>query len=434
MFDGRLNQANHSVFRVLVAQSALLLAVFMGTALGWASQSSAPACELGAYRSSSGELATLTSTPRGVRYTLLDGRRGTITDSGAALTCRNGALEGDGKPWNKLHFKSTPVDFGSHGVRLHGVLLEPTSTASKPPLIVMVHGSERTSPIGSSMQQLLTAQGTITFVYDKRGTGRSGGTYTQDFYVLADDAAAAAEAARNRAAGKYKRLGFYGGSQGGWVAPLAALKASADFLEVGFGVVGTPLEQDQWQVDYQLEQLGFPLSPGVHDVTSATAKVAESNFAANLRELQDVRRKYRAESWYRYLDGQYTGEVVRGELTRARDESPQVPWHYDSIGVLEKLTIPQLWIFAGDDSVAPSANSIRRLQTLRTTHRNITIFVFPKTDHGITTYVTQAPGHRQNTGLANGFLELTADWAKGDIHPPYGTSKMISRASVSPKY
>ncbi len=54
----------------------------------------------------------------------------------------------------------------------------------------MVHGSENPA-IGNVYPYMLVAQGVSVFVYDKRGTGASEGDYTQNFELLADDAAAA---------------------------------------------------------------------------------------------------------------------------------------------------------------------------------------------------------------------------------------------------
>ena len=71
-----------------------------------------------------------------------------------------------------------------------GRLIEPPGAAAAGrPLVVMVHGSERTSALASPYAYSLAAQGITVFVYDKRGTGASGGDYTQNFELLAADAA-----------------------------------------------------------------------------------------------------------------------------------------------------------------------------------------------------------------------------------------------------
>jgi pimeloyl-ACP methyl ester carboxylesterase len=344
----------------------------------------------------------------------------------APVVCRDGAIvDRSGAAWGQVELRATPSDFtAKDGTKLHGVLVEPVDPPQKPALVVLVHGSEKTSPIGRYYQLLSAAQGVSEFAYDKRGTGGSGGVYTQDFSLLADDAAAAVEEARKLAAGRFSRIGLMGGSQGGWVAPAAALKSHADFVEVAFGMVATPIEQDQWQVDLQLKERGFPDSilPEVHEVTGATAGVARSNFTAHFDELDRMKAKYGERPWFAKIDGQYSGELLQGKTDQARSESPQVPWDYDSEAVLRQLQIPQLWVMAEDDSTAPSARSIERLEALKRVGAPIEIVVFPHTDHGIRLYTVDAEGQHQTTRMADGYLRLLADWTKGELRPPYGDS------------
>ncbi|HTA40295.1 MAG TPA: alpha/beta hydrolase [Candidatus Acidoferrales bacterium] len=413
------------------------IALLCACLLGWnapaaARAADAPAgCAYGAYRSASGELAAITPPLPGhaaPRYTLLNGRRGDTDAASAPLHC-------SGRDWTRVEFRATPATFRSEGVTLYGLLLEPPDVV-EPPLVVFVHGSERTSDIGIYYEAMLTAQGVSTFFYDKRGTGKSGGTYTQDFILLAKDAANAAAAARKLAAGRYGRIGFFGGSQGGWVAPLAALNAGADFLEVGFGVVGTALEQDQWQVDYQLAEDGFgpEILPDVHRVTDVTAAVVGSDFS-NASELDAIAKRYSSRPWYSKIDGQYSGDLLKGKIAsvRADSETLQIPWHYTGFDVLQKLSIPQLWIFAKDDSVAPSARSIQRLEGFATNGSARSIVVFPNTDHGIITFHVGPSGARTSDGnLADGYLRLLADFAKGTLSGPYGDAEWVAGASRPP--
>src|SRR5262249_58636579 len=99
-----------------------------------------------------------------------------------------------------------------------------------------------------ALQRMFPAQGIGVFVYDKRGTGVSGGTYTQDFNVLAADAIAAMKQAKQLAGARLGRLGYQGGSQGGWVVPIAANEVPVDFAIISFGLAVTVLEEDQESV------------------------------------------------------------------------------------------------------------------------------------------------------------------------------------------
>lgn len=398
-------------------------------------------CALGAYRSPSGELAVVSPLSGGdPRFTLLDGRRGSIDDAASPLQCENGTFVGKtpaGREflWHRISFKETPATFSSNGVNLHGLLVEPLGLKHKPPLIVFVHGAERYSPIHGYYQMFYAAQGVATFFYDKRGTGQSQGTYTQNFQLLAQDAASAARTAEKLAKGRFSRLGFFGGSQGGWVAPLAAASVHADFLEVGFGCICTPVEQDQWQVDYQLvHEDGFPASilPQVHQVTRVTADVIASQHP-NFSELGKIKKQFSTKPWFAKIDGQYSGALLHGDAktTWLAYRQARVPLQYLGLSTLQKLTIPQLWVFAQDDSVAPSAHSIARLERLNQTDPVRSIVVYPQTDHGISKFRIGPDGKRIPTfDLADGYLKLLADFANGTLSKGYGDAQFLSGRRV----
>jgi hypothetical protein len=283
-------------------------------------------------------------------------------------------------------------------------------------LLVFAQGSEKWSHVRGAYQYLLAAQGIAFFAWDKRGTNHSGGTFTEDFEVLADDAAAAGKAASTAATGRYGRVGFLGGSQGGWVAPLASLKFPVDFIEVAFGVAGSPVEQDQWQVRYQLREKGVAAAfdRDIDKLTSTTATLVTSDVTAGASKLRAIEAQVGPQGWLPYVDGQYSGQVLRGDVQGVRAENPGLMWNYDALSVLRRVKVPQLWIMAGDDSVAPSANSIARLQTLQRECFPLDIYAFPHADHGIHTYVVNSQGQRViGEGYATGYMELVAAYALG---------------------
>src|SRR5262249_39221854 len=150
--------------------------------------------------------------------------------------CAAGRINFAGVSGERIAFDVKETTFQSRGTKLVGRLVMPKGTA-KVAVVVFVHGSENDSALDDwPLQRILPAEGVGMFVYDKRGTGRSGGTYTQDFNVLADDAVAAVRAARHLAGGRLSRIGYHGTSQGGWVAPIAANREPVDFVIVAYGL------------------------------------------------------------------------------------------------------------------------------------------------------------------------------------------------------
>ena len=391
-------------------------------------------CPLGLYRSPDGDQqAVITARPDGTsRYTFVDGRRGNVGEEGSPLICSGGKLSGGGDQasWTRVGVRSTKISFASHGAKLGGTLLEPAGTGLHP-LVVFVHGSERTSPTAGSYPLLLVAQGISVFAYDKRGTGQSEGEYTQNFELLADDAAAAMAEARRVAAGRFSRIGYFGGSQGGWIAPLAATRSQADFVAVGFGLMASPIEEDREQVLSEMREKGFgePDLSQAREVTEATSRLLLSRFTSGFDQLAEVKRRFGAKPWFAQIKGEFTGEILAAKEADLRRVGPAVfdnlelIWDYDSRPAIAKLDVPQLWILAEADREAPPATTLEALTQLRSNGSNLAIYSFPATDHGMVEFTEAADGTRSYGRIADGYFRLLADWIKGKVEGPYGSAR-----------
>ena len=144
---------------------------------------------------------------------------------------------------------------------------------------------------------MLPAEGVGAFVYDKRGTGASGGSYSQDFSLLADDAVAATREAKRLAGPRAGRIGYQGGSEGGWVAPLAANRAPVDFVIVCFGLAVTVIEEDQEEVALEMREEGHTPAEIVDalKVARAAETVMADGLAQGFREFDALRAKISAQ-------------------------------------------------------------------------------------------------------------------------------------------
>ncbi len=393
--------------------------------------SPANACETGLYRSGTGEQAAVVHPADGTtRYMLTDGRRGQFGTPQSLLTCDGDKVRLDGAPWQRVPLKVTATSFKSHQQMLTGWLIEP-ATAKPQPLVVMVHGSERTSPSQSVYPYVFAANGLTVFAYDKRGTGQSEGEYTQNFELLADDAAAALGEARRLAAGRYTRSGFFGGSQGGWVAPLAATHVPADFVAVGFGLISSPQEEDRDQVITEMRELGY----GEKDIGEATqladaaSRIAASHFTSGFEQFQDLKRTYANRPWFARIKGEYTGAMISesdADLRRVGQplfDEVELIWDYDAQATLKRLKTPLLWVIAEKDREAPPELTLERLTSLRSAGANIAVYSFPDTDHGIYEFVQAADGSRAVTRVSDGYFRLVADWITGETKGTYGRAR-----------
>lgn len=392
-------------------------------------------CAVGIYGDGSGAFAAVTRSTDGYRYSFDDGRVGKVGSDASSVTCgKNSIMIGQDHMWNAIAIKVTDTRFPSGDVMLAGRLLEPVDADETTPLLIYAHGSENAGWIGSSRDPYqMVGRGISVFVYDKRGTGLSEGKYTQNFPRLADDLAAAAAEAKRIAGCRFGRVGLVGLSQGGWVAPLAAQEAQADFIVIGYGLVADIREEDADQVQNELREAGY--DDGVlgiaREITDVTARIATSQYTDGLDELAEIQRRYSSQEWFAVIRGGYSGIFLNSSVEDLRARGvPQfneldIDWTLDPMSVLRGVRVPQLWILAGEDREAPINLTLQRLQALRNEGSKIDITIFPNTDHGMWEYDQASDGTRDYLRITPGYYDLIADYAKGRPMGVYGRSASV---------
>lgn len=250
-------------------------------------------------------------------------------------------------------YRTTAVTFTSVGTTLAGTLVLPTRPAVA--AVVLVHGS------GQELRQLglaeqLAARGIAVLTYDKRGVGTSGGVYVgpevgtnnvaaANLRLLATDASAALMTLVARLPTRHGPVGLLGGSQAGWVMPLAAQQNPAvRFLVLFSGPVVTVREQLRFQF-----------------YTAGDAHFWQTHTQADARE-------------------HLRHDPDRYEFTDT-----------DARAVLATLAIPGLWLFGGQDIQAPVRESMANLDTLRAQGKAYQYQLFPKLGHNTAFADSQEP-------------------------------------------
>jgi pimeloyl-ACP methyl ester carboxylesterase len=392
-------------------------------------------CPVGIYQLDDGSKLDIgLSRGNHLRWSKEDGTTGLLTKGGngawtstlgwtgrpdgkrVSFDCNNGTIDFAGVPGKQIPLKARNVMFQGAGVQLAGQLVMPQGTG-RVPIVILVHGSEHDSALKFySLQRQLPADGIGVFVYDKRGTGKSGGVYTQNYLLLADDAIAAMNEAKRLAGARAGRIGYQGGSQAGWVAPLAARIAPVDFMIVGYGLAVSPLDEVREATAFDLTSRGYGpdvVAKAMH-IADAVSTIIVSNFRKGYDQLAAVKAKYGKEPWFKYVRGDVVFYFLETPEAKIREQGPQllagVPANYDPMPVLRNLDIPQLWILAADDHDAPSAETERRLRALQAKGKPITVAVFPHTEHGIYEYETKADGTRTNTRNPKGYFAMMRDF------------------------
>lgn len=242
---------------------------------------------------------------------------------------------------NAAEYKLEEVEFQSHTAKLSGTIVFPENTTLSA-AAVFVHGSgEQTRDL--RLAQSLAAHGIATLVYDKRGVGKSGGSYESkqsvsghNISLLADDAASALRLLRRHSRTEGLPVGLIGISQAGWIVPLAAERArSADFLVLWSGPVCKVSEEDIYSI-YTADRDSD--SPPVY----AQALAART---------------------HKYIWPSFLGN----------DTNPSES--------LARLKIPALWIFGGHDGSIPVDLSIQNLKNLVASNKEYAYVLFSRLGH-----------------------------------------------------
>ncbi|VVJ22777.1 Uncharacterised protein [Amycolatopsis camponoti] len=263
---------------------------------------------------------------------------------------------------------SSDVTFTNGGVTLHGTVVAPPG-GTKLPGLVMIHGSGAHSREDYREQAVAFArQGIATLIYDKRTEGYS--QFSRSYTTLADDALAAVEVLRTRADVDPSRVGVWGLSEGGWVAPLAASRSAHVAFVVTLGANGVePSRQQAWAIENQLRRLGMD---------GSMVRMASSTM---MRQL-----------------------VGGGVFPEA---------HYDPVAVLKSLRQPVLGLWGAKDVLTPPGEAV---PIFRDSLQHYTLRVFPDAQHQLR---RTTDGYDKLPGYAPGYLELVGTWVN---HPPAASS------------
>jgi dienelactone hydrolase len=320
----------------------------------------------------------------------------------------------------RLAFREREVHFDSGEITLRGLLVLPEEMVGPSPAQVAVHGSGRDQAVyGYRLPYLAAVHGMVGFVFDKRGTGESEGTYTQHFPDLAEDVKAAVEFLAEQPEVDPARIGLVGYSQGGWIAPLAVAQgAPVNTIVVNYGVARPVFDEDRWGYVWSLRNAGFGEREiaEVDSLNAIMAQIIDERRKDVYPQLRAAVEEARDKPWFDavkasdssvgFLAGsplplwawewfdKFVGfEVIYGSIDRL----------YDPETTIRDLEIPSLWLFAGDDSSAPTPWSVEVLERLRAEGAPIEYEVFPGIEHGMIVVGESATEDRDYLGYYPGY-------------------------------
>jgi hypothetical protein len=219
----------------------------------------------------------------------------------------------------------------------------------------------------------------VTLIYDKRTDGYS--LFERSYDQLADDALAAHRVVRGHERVDPGRVGLWGVSEGGWVAPLAASKSDHVAFLITVGANGIPpAQQEAWAKANRLRRVG----------------VAGSMLRS------------------------YTVTAVR--VLAGAGLFPEA--YYDPLPVLERLRQPVLGIWGDQEQVSPPTEGLSTFAEAfdRSGNPSYTLRVLAGGDHAA--YLSPDGGfatqHWITAGgrFAPGYIQLVGSWIHGLAEGP----------------
>lgn len=323
----------------------------------------------------------------------------------------------------KVRLAEELVTFKSDNTTMFGKLTLPAHREGKSPYktVIFVHGSDKVASVDQEwLPHLLAANGIATFVFDKRGSGCSKGEYVQHFDVLANDVTAAVNWLKTKPDVDKNNIGLVGFSQGGWVAPLAALKdATIKFAAIGYGLTMSIADEDRLEAPLKLKEAGINDASiaEYQELNAALHKVAREKFK-DWREFEATLEKFKDQPWLTTAKSMqsWVGITLQLGMPQAKQVAPQMFEHffqpfYEPMPTLEKLNIPMLWLIAEKDIEAPPEFTIATLKRLRQQGKPITTVVFPNTDHGLQEFELR-DGKRVKTKYAAHYFLTLLKWVQ----------------------
>lgn len=309
----------------------------------------------------------------------------------------------------------------SDGVRLAGTLFLPAGR-DPVPLVVIAHGSECEATATYDIPWKFTALGIGVLQFDKRGCGSSGGHYTQDVTVLAADVLSAVRTIATHPRVDPARLGVAGYSQGGWIAPRVAVASPlVRFIVVGFGLAESMLAQDRRANMLALTEAHVPAA-GLAEATrliDATHALLVQGIEPGFAAYDSVRRSLAGASWLDALapntitwaTRQVPSAAIGAQVARERGLAPGAVLAMDPVPVLRQVRVPQLWLIAADDHVAPARATVEVLRTLRREGMPVTLVTYPGADHGLV-QVERRDGRRTVVSATPRTMHAQAAWIR----------------------
>jgi len=307
-------------------------------------------------------------------------------------------------------FTERELSFESGAVELSGTLILPSSSGTHP-AVVFLHGSGPSTRAGARpYAEEFARLGVASLIFDKRGCGSSKGSWmTASLDDLSQDALAAVSCLKSQKGIDPEKIGLWGVSQAGWVAPHAAAQSQdiAFMILISGGGV-TPRESELFSWGKTFDEYGL---------SDAQKKEAFDLLGVYYQYLASGEKRAELAARLDGLAAKQDGPLP--ELARhlqkifpSAENQPNWQWvaSYDPSSDIEQLQCSLLLMFGDQDTEHPTEAAIKgwRAGLKRAGDSKLTLMVFPGAGHGIR--MSKARGDHRRAPFADGYEEAMLGW------------------------
>ena len=285
--------------------------------------------------------------------------------------------------------------------------------ATSQPLIVLLEGSDDSTRDMGFLIPYFVGNGMAVLTFDQRGTGLSSGNWR--FIgpeAKADDVVAALRSLAGDRIIDFRRIGVWGPSNGGWVAPIVAQRYPLAFMILKSADSGSIADNVLYEVRQELERRHRFSARQIEAALTFDRRMI-SSLATNSgwQQAGEDLRRARGAPWF--------------SLTRVPPDFPIPPppvlaayraaLIYDPTLVLDKTTVPTLALFGGLDRNVDVAAAERgfRADFAISGLKDAAFRVFPGADHLLEQSRTGYIGDETRpVRFVSGYPEIMIRWLR----------------------
>jgi uncharacterized protein len=307
---------------------------------------------------------------------------------------------------------TTLVEFQSGANLLRGFIDLP-QRIGKHPAILIIHGARPTdvtegTDYYTELRKAFSRVGIATLIWDKAGNGCSSGAYSSELPIRerATETLAALKVLKKRSDIDSSRIGMWALSQGGWVAPMTAVRSNdIAYLILVSGPGRDAISQGAYLGLNLLREAGLG---AIESEKAYGALRRASAIALGGGSPQELNAALEPLQTYSVLHQAGMPDLTNATYLRTFQTDPE--WSLSADVFLRQLHVPTLAIFGERDTQVDWRESIGlyREAFAQGNNRDLTIKTFKDADHDMLPLPT--PKRVRDSVFVDGYIDAMIQW------------------------